>query len=125
MASPRLQDRLSELRTRNFVKVAAWYVIAAWAVIQVATSTFPYLGLPAWLITAVIITAIVGFPIAIIAAWLQDRSTPETTSTTKRRGRSLTAAALIIVALAGLSVWRLNARRSASSDNAFASTTLA
>ena len=58
-----------ELKRRNIFRVATAYAIAGWLIIQICTATFPYLNLPDWLITAVIIFVAIGFPIAIIFAW--------------------------------------------------------
>src|SRR5262245_38971149 len=126
MNSPRLQDQLREFRRRRFFQVAAWYVVAAWVVIQVATSTFPYLGLPAWLITAVIVVAMVGFPIALTIAWAHERASLGTGATkiAQRRTTLVGVSALVVIALVGAGYWSMNARRSAAGDNAFASTTL-
>jgi len=60
---------ISELRRRNIFRVATAYAIAGWLIIQICTSTFPYLNLPEWLITAIIIFVLIGFPISIIFAW--------------------------------------------------------
>lgn len=126
MSSPHLQDRLSQLRRRRFVKVAAWYVVAAWVVIQVATSTFPYLGLPSSLVTAVIIVAMVGFPVALVSAWLQERSSSDPASSAASRVPLAAAGlALIVLAAGAYAYWRLHARRTTAADMDFASTTLA
>lgn len=119
MNSPSAQDPLRESKRRRFFQVAAWYVVAAWAAIQVATSTFPYLGLPASLVTAVIVIALVGFPIALVVAWLQARADPDATHVRQhRRGGVIATAAFIIVALAGGGLWYFNRHRSESSNEA-------
>lgn len=103
-----------------------WYVVAAWAAIQVATSTFPYLGLPDSLVTAVIVIALVGFPIALVTAWLHERANPAVTAdvTPRRRTGPIAAAALVVMALAGVALWGLNTRRASSNENALAIATL-
>lgn len=100
-------------------EVVAVYAVAAWAAIQVATSTFPYLGFPSWLITAVIILAIVGFPIALIIAWLQERN-----------DQRLARHVVVLIALpallvgAGIPYWRLKARGAVVRDADFNAATL-
>jgi len=77
-----LKHLISELKRRNIFRVAAAYAIAGWLIIQVCTSTFPYLNLPEWLITAVIVFVLIGFPITLIIAWAFEL-TPEGLKKTK------------------------------------------
>jgi TolB-like protein/Flp pilus assembly protein TadD len=67
---------LSELRGRGVYRVAAIYAAGTWALLQVADILFPMLGFPDWAITSVLAAAALGFPIAIVLAWLFD-ITPE------------------------------------------------
>lgn len=62
----------AELKRRNVLRVATVYAMAAWIVIQVSVAVFPHLGLPTWLITAVIVLTLVGFPIALIISWVYE-----------------------------------------------------
>lgn len=61
---------LDELKRRHVLRVAGAYAVAAWVVIQVAVSVFPYIGIPAWVITLVIIVTLAGFPIALVLSWM-------------------------------------------------------
>lgn len=61
-----------ELRRRRVFRVAAIYAIVGWVVVEVAATTFPHLGLPAWAVTLVIALTILGFPLALVAAWAYD-----------------------------------------------------
>lgn len=63
-----------ELKKRKVYRVATVYAIAGWLIIQVADVTFPYLGLPEWLITALIVITLIGFPIAIVLSWIFELS---------------------------------------------------
>jgi TolB-like protein len=65
-----------ELRRRNVVKVGVAYAIIAWLVAQIATQLFPVLLLPDWLVRAVVAVLILGFPIALLLAWVYE-VTPE------------------------------------------------
>ncbi len=67
-----MQSLWKELKRRNVLRVATVYAMSAWLVIQVAVAMFPYLGLPRWSITAVIVMALVGFPIALIISWIYE-----------------------------------------------------
>ena len=57
------------LRERGVVRVAASYAVIAWLVLQIADVTLEPLGAPPWAMTALIVAAAVGFPIAIALAW--------------------------------------------------------
>jgi eukaryotic-like serine/threonine-protein kinase len=61
-----------ELKRRRVLRVAVVYAIVGWIIIQVADTTFPYLDLPAWLVTAIIAVTILGFPIALVLSWAYD-----------------------------------------------------
>ena len=63
---------LTELKGRGVYRVAAIYAAGTWALLQVADILFPMLGFPAWAITTVLAAAALGFPIAIVLAWLFD-----------------------------------------------------
>jgi eukaryotic-like serine/threonine-protein kinase len=65
-----------ELRRRRVIRVGVAYVLVGWFVIQVAATTFPYLDLPDWLVTAVIALVGMGLPMAIALSWAYD-ITPE------------------------------------------------
>ena len=71
----------AELRTRKVYRVAVAYAVAAWAVIQFADIVFPVWDLPAWTLRLVISFVLIGFPIALIFAWVFD-VTPEGLRTT-------------------------------------------
>jgi len=81
---------LAELRGRGVYRVAAIYAAGSWAILQIADVFFPILGLPDWAITSVLLATALGFPVAIILAWIFD-VTPagivETDSTAINYGR--------------------------------------
>ena len=62
----------AELRTRKVYRVAAAYAVAGWAAIQFADIVFPVWDLPAWTLRLVIAAVLVGFPMALIFAWVFD-----------------------------------------------------
>ncbi len=65
-----ISNLLSELKRRNVFRVVTAYSIAGWLIIQICDTTFPYLNFPDWIITAIIIIVIAGFPLAPIFAWV-------------------------------------------------------
>ena len=60
---------LQRLRERGVLRVAASYAVIAWLLLQIADVTFEPLGVPRWLMIALITTAVLGFPVAIMLAW--------------------------------------------------------
>jgi len=50
-------------------RVVAVYAAAAWVVIEASATILPALHLPEWTVTAVVIAALVGFPVALLLAW--------------------------------------------------------
>src|ERR1700749_533522 len=99
-----------EVKRRKVYRVAAAYIIAAGGIIQLASATFPAWELPIWSLRLVILLLLVGFPIALIFAWVFDitaqgiQATHETTVPRTRRRRNvimLIAAGIIISAATG------------------------
>src|SRR5437660_3918122 len=102
-----------EVRRRKVYRVAAAYVIAAGGIIQLASAAFPAWELPNWALRLVIVSLLIGFPIALILAWAFD-VTPQGIKTTptiavpgahrRRNVIMLVATGVIISAAAGFFV---------------------
>jgi TolB-like protein/Flp pilus assembly protein TadD len=60
---------LGELKRRNVFRVGAAYLVVAWLLIQVTDTLVPALHLPGWIVTAVVLFLIIGFPLALVFAW--------------------------------------------------------
>lgn len=66
-----------EMKRRKVYPVIVTYAIAGWLLLQVGEVTFEPLGMPGWLMTALVIAVIAGFPIVFLLAWVFDiRLTP-------------------------------------------------
>lgn len=63
---------LIELRRRHVVRAGAIYLLVAWGILQVADIVVPALGLPDWVITAVLVLLALCFPLALVLAWIFD-----------------------------------------------------
>jgi hypothetical protein len=61
---------LAELKRRNVVKVGAAYLLVAWVVVQAASIGFPAFEAPPWALRAFILVLLLGFPIAVVMAWM-------------------------------------------------------
>jgi TolB-like protein len=77
-----------ELKRRNVYKVAIAYAIVGWLLIQVATQVFPFFEIPNWVIRLVVLTIMIGFPIAVIIAWAFEL-TPQGLKRTEAADREL------------------------------------
>jgi adenylate cyclase len=72
LEAPAYQRALAELKRRKVFRVAAAYGAAAFVVLQVADIAFAGLGLPDWALTLVLALVLLGFPIALVLAWVFD-----------------------------------------------------
>lgn len=61
-----------ELKRRNVYRVAAMYAVVAWVLLQVADVTFPIFQIPDWSYRLVVWLLLLGFPPALILAWIFD-----------------------------------------------------
>jgi TolB-like protein/Flp pilus assembly protein TadD len=59
----------AELKRRNVYKVAIAYGIVAWLLMQIASQIFPFFEIPNWMVRAVVLLLLLGFPIALVLAW--------------------------------------------------------
>jgi len=65
-----------ELKRRKVIRVAVAYALVAWIVVEVASVLLPMLLLPDWSPRLVTVLALLGFPIAVVLAWVFE-ITPE------------------------------------------------
>ena len=63
---------LHRLRERGVIRVAASYAVIAWLLLQIGDVTFGPLGVPGWVMVSLIVTAILGFPVAVALAWFYE-----------------------------------------------------
>ena len=91
----RIERFYRELRRRKVIRVAAFYVVASWVAIEVASVIFPELMLPSWSVRLVILSTIFAFPFVIVLAWIFDitpagvqRTADETTPSKMGAARS-------------------------------------
>lgn len=68
----RLGSFYDELRRRKVLRTAASYTVAAWVLLQVGEVTFQPLGVPDWVMTALIVLVVALFPVALAISWFFD-----------------------------------------------------
>lgn len=103
---------LSEIKRRRVGKVAIAYGAVAWGVTEAASVVLPALGVPAWAMTSLVVFMLVGFPIAMVLAWVFDLSatgiqrtepSPDAAAAPQMQFRTRAAFGIaVIIAMAGL-----------------------
>jgi len=66
---------LRELRRRKVFRMAGFYIVGAWLIMQAADVFFPGWGLPDAAINVLLVAAVVGFPLAVVFGWFYDITT--------------------------------------------------
>ena len=91
----------SELKRRKVFKIGAAYLVVAWLAVQAASIGFPAFDAPPWALRIFILIVLLGFPIAVVMAWVLDM-TPEGVKLDPDASGSkrLFAAAALLVVLA-------------------------
>lgn len=71
-----LMSLWEDLSRRNVGRVSVAYVVVAWLTMQIGDTIFDALMLPGWALTLLLALLIIGFPIAVLLAWVFE-VTPE------------------------------------------------
>ncbi len=58
-----------QLKDRKVIRVGIAYVVVGWIMMQVGEVTFEALTLPPWALTLLVVSVLLGFPIALVLAW--------------------------------------------------------
>ena len=112
---------LAELRRRRVFRVAGIYAVVSWVTAEVASVIFPALQLPEWTVTFVIGLLMLGFPLAMVLAWVFDigpegiERTEPTAEVPTRSWHHAIYLALLAVAMGALG-WVLYPRAGSESD---------
>ena len=69
-----INNNIQELKRRKVLTSAGLYAFSSFIIMQVANIIVPALHLPDWSNSLILILLILGFPIAMIFAWLYDRT---------------------------------------------------
>src|SRR5262245_31936281 len=67
---------LGELKRRNVFRVATFYVVASWLLLQAGTLLFEMLAIPAWGMKFVFGLLVLGLPLVLVFSWVYEL-TPE------------------------------------------------
>jgi len=114
-----LVNLVKELRRRRVFRMTAWYILAGWVLIQVASEALPALNLDERIIRYVWLAMLGGFPFAVIFSWRYDVTAQgimrtatgvESSPDELRLGRTDYLLLLILAALASVGVYDLSQR---------------
>jgi TolB-like protein/Tfp pilus assembly protein PilF len=97
---------LEELKRRKVYRVAIAYIVAGWALAQGLAQVLPVFDVPNSIIRVVIALMLIGFPVALVLAWMFDvtpegiKATPSSTPAFQRRNVLLLVGIGVIVSAA-------------------------
>ena len=94
---------IAELKRRKVFKVGAAYLVVAWLAVQAMSIGFPAFDAPPWVLRVFILVALLGFPVAVVMAWVLD-VTPDgirldTQATGSRRLFGVTVVLIVLAVL--------------------------
>jgi adenylate cyclase len=101
---------LAEIQRRRVGRVAVAYGAIAWAVTEASSVILPALYVPEWAMTFIVVFLLIGFPIAMVLAWIFDVG-PEGIQRTEPLDKESRAASIrlrtafaiaVVIAMAGL-----------------------
>ena len=99
---------IAELKRRRVGKVAIAYGTIAWLATEASSVVLPALHLPEWTVTFVVVFLLVGFPVAMVLAWIFDvgpqgieRTEPLANEPASARVKLRIAYALVVLLLMG------------------------
>ena len=96
-----LDNFFAELKRRKVFKVGAAYLVVAWLAVQAASIGFPAFDAPPWALRIFILIALLGFPIAVVMAWVFDITREGVKLDSQASGsKGLFAAAALLIVLA-------------------------
>ena len=94
-----------ELRRRNVIRIALAYIAVAWLATEIAGFLLDLVGAPGWILRLLAIAFVVGFPVAVVLAWIIQRQPGGGWSldSSKDQGRAVLATVILgVLATLGL-----------------------
>ena len=92
---------IAELKRRKVFKVGAAYLVVAWLAVQAASIAFPTFEAPLWALRVFILVALLGFPLALVMAWIFDVTPDGVTLDANSTGsKRVFAGAIVLIVLA-------------------------
>jgi len=69
-----MREFFAELKRRQVYRIAVYYAAAAWLLVQIADIVVENFNLPDRFMQLFIMCAVLGFPIALVLAWIYESS---------------------------------------------------
>ena len=100
---------LAELKRRNVIRVALFYIVSAWLLVQVAETVLPLFEVPDGVLRGLVILLALGFVPALVSAWIYEltpqglkrESDPAVSDAVRLEGaRRLDVAVIVLLMLA-------------------------
>jgi len=114
---------VAELKRRRVLKVGGAYLVVAWLAVQAVSIGFPAFDAPPWALRVFILVALLGFPIAVVMAWVFD-ATPEGVKAESAGARASLGVYVAAAALAALALgWYFKGQPSYRAGDVPANTT--
>ena len=63
---------LNELKRRDVFRVGVAYLAVSWLILQVTDTIVPILELPEWVLRFILLLLLIGFPVALMLAWVYE-----------------------------------------------------
>jgi len=60
----------AELKRRNVFRVGIAYVVTSWLILQVADIVLDNTAAPGWVMQVIMLLMLIGFPLALLFAWV-------------------------------------------------------
>ena len=101
-----MSNLFTELKRRNVIRVAVFYAVASWLLLQIADILLDTMGVPDWGMKLILVFLAIGFPIALILSWVfeitpegikRESELAEQTATTAKK---LDAVVIVLLVLA-------------------------
>jgi TolB-like protein/tetratricopeptide (TPR) repeat protein len=123
-----MADFFAELKRRHIYRVGAAYVVVAWALTQVIDVLSQVFELPSWVAQPAIVLLVIGFPVALVAAWMIESKPHEAVASVVRSKPTLLDGALfgaliivgLLIGYQQLTPRGVDAARSAAASSATA-----
>src|SRR6266567_2271140 len=92
----------AELKRRHIYRVAAAYAVVAWVLLQLVNNVAPILDLPPWVARAFLLLLVIGFPVALLFAWMRELAPADGATARAATGKldwALIGALVVVIAL--------------------------
>ena len=89
---------IKELQRRNVFRTGAAYLVVTWLLVQISDIVLGAFAVPAWALRAIVMALALGFPVAVVLAWIYEITThgvkrtervAESASTSPQMGRQV------------------------------------